>query len=208
MQYGTLVPNSGFMGTPIMESLYAQTGVMYSSMFLITIRIIMWAMGPSYFIKDSKMTKKQILNKALTHPCLVACYIGLVFMIFQIKLPVFMTKTITSISSCNTALTMILVGTILPEVPLRKIINKGSVYFSFIRLAFIPALTFGLGYFLSLRGVSLEVPTILTAMPGGMTMSLYAARYDSDAAFGTQAVVLSTLLSMITLPLIYMLIHA
>ena len=68
-------------------------------------------------------------------------------------------------------------------------------------LALLPAAAFGLGLLLGLDNVSHGVSVLMTGMPAGATAAILAARYESDAEFATKCVVLSTLISMVTLPL-------
>lgn len=65
----------------------------------------------------------------------------------------------------------------------------------------LPAVAFALGRALGLDPVSLGVSVLMTGMPAGATAAIFAARYDSDAPFATKCVVMSTLLSMLTLPM-------
>ena len=49
LQYCTIVPMSGFLGDPIAEGIYNEVGVLYTSIFLIPMRIVMWSVGTTYF---------------------------------------------------------------------------------------------------------------------------------------------------------------
>jgi len=73
--------------------------------------------------------------------------------------------------------------------------------FSVFRLAILPAVALGLGRLLGLDSVSLGVSVLMTGMPAGATAAIFAARYGSDAPFATKCVVMTTLASMLTLPL-------
>lgn len=201
LQYCTIVPMSGFLGNPIAEGLYDSLGVLYTSIFLIPMRIIMWSVGTTYFVANEKMDRKKVLRNVLTHPCLVAIYLGLFCMATQVHLPKVLTETVRYIGSCNSALTMFIVGTILADVRLVTIVNRDTLLFSVLRLALLPAAAFGLGRLLGLDTVSLGVSVLMTGMPAGATAAIFAARYDSDAPFATKCVVMTTLLSMLTLPL-------
>ena len=201
LQYCTIVPMSGFLGNPIAEGLYSSVGVLYTSIFLIPMRIIMWSVGTTYFIAGQTVDKKKVLKNVLTHPCLVAIYLGLICMATQVHLPGIITDTVRYIGSCNSALTMFIVGTILADVKLPTIFNRDTLLFSGLRLILLPAAAFGLGTLLGLESVSLGVSVLMTGMPAGATAAIFAARYDSDAPFATKCVVMSTLLSMITLPI-------
>ena len=200
LQYCTIVPMSGFLGNPIAEGLYGQLGVLYTSIFLIPMRIIMWSVGTSYFVAGAKIDRKKVLKNVLTHPCLVAVYLGLLCMVTQVRLPKLLTETARYIGSCNSALTMFIVGTILADVKIREIINRHALRFSVLRLALLPAAAYGLGLLLGLDTVSHGVSVLMTGMPAGATAAIFAARYESDAPFATKCVVCTTLLSMLTLP--------
>ena len=200
LQYCTIVPMSGFLGNPIAEGIYNEIGVLYTSIFLIPMRIIMWSVGTTYFVTNAEIDKKKVLKNVLTHPCLVAIYLGIFCMLTQIHLPKVITETVRYIGNCNSALTMFTVGTILADVKLSTIFNRDTTLFSILRLAILPALTFGLGSILQLDSTSLGISVLMTGMPAGATAAIFAARYNSDAPFATKCVVMTTLVSMLTLP--------
>jgi predicted permease len=201
LQYCTIVPMSGFLGNPIAEGLYDSLGVLYTSIFLIPMRIVMWSVGTTYFVADAKVEKKKVIRNILTHPCLMAVYLGLICMVTQIPLPAVITKTVGYVGSCNSAMTMFIVGTILADVQLSTIVNKDTVLFSIFRLLLLPAVALGAGTLLGLDTVALGVSVLMTGMPAGATAAIFAARYGSDANFATRCVVFTTLVSMVTLPL-------
>ena len=110
-------------------------------------------------------------------------------------------QPITYIGNCNSAITMFIIGTILAHVDLRTIVNKTTVWFSVFRLLLLPGIAFGLSLLLEMDRVAAGVSVIMTGMPAGSTAAIFAARYGSDAPFATKCVVLTTLLSMVTIPL-------
>ena len=201
LQYCTIVSNGGFLGNPVAEGVYGSLGLLYASMFLIPMRIVMWSVGTSYFISGASMDRKKVLHNVLTHPCLVAVYVGLAVMVAQLPLPTLVSQPIIHIGNCNSAITMFIIGTILAHVDLRTIVNKTTVLFSIFRLALLPAVAFGLCLLLGMDRVAAGVSVIMTGMPAGSTAAIFAARYGSDAPFATKCVVLTTLLSMVTIPL-------
>ncbi len=201
LQYCTIVPMSGFLGNPIAEGIYDELGVLYTSIFLIPMRVVMWSVGTTYFVADAEVDKKKVLKNVMTHPCLVAIYLGLFFMVTQIQLPSVVTETVRYIGTCNSALTMFIVGTILADVKLTTIFNRDTLTFSVFRLAILPAMALLVGRMLGLDNVSLGISVLMTGMPAGATAAIFAARYKSDAPFATKCVVMTTLVSMLTLPL-------
>lgn len=201
LQYSTIVPMSGFLGNPIAEGIYDELGVLYTSIFLIPMRIVMWSVGTTYFIADAAVDKKKVLKNVLTHPCLVAIYLGLFFMITQLPLPDVVTNTVRYIGNCNSAMTMFIVGTILTDVKPSELLKRDTFGFSAFRLVILPAIALGIGLVLGLDNTSLGISVLMTGMPAGATTAIFAARYHSDAPFAARCVVMTTLLSMISLPL-------
>lgn len=201
LQYSTIVPMSGFLGNPIAEGIYDELGVLYTSIFLIPMRIVMWSVGTTYFIADAAVDKKKVLKNVLTHPCLVAIYLGLFFMITQLPLPNVVTNTVRYIGNCNSAMTMFIVGTILTDVKPSELLKRDTFGFSAFRLVILPTIALGIGLVLGLDNTSLGISVLMTGMPAGATTAIFAARYHSDAPFAARCVVMTTLLSMISLPL-------
>ena len=199
LQYCTIVSMSGFLGNPVVEGVFGDLGLLYTAMFLIPMRVVMWSAGTTYFVAGST-DKKQVIKNVLTHPCLVAVYVGLVLMITQIQLPTMLVSAIKSVGGCNSALTMFIIGTILADVKLSTIVNPTTVAFSVFRLGLLPLIAFGVSLLFGLDTVACGVAVLMTGMPAGATAAIFAARYDSDAPFATRCVVLTTLISMFTLP--------
>lgn len=107
LRYGTIVSNGGFLGNPVIEGIYGMEGLFYASVFMLPVRIVMWSIGTSCFLKGSR---ENLVKKVLTHPCVAAIYLGLAAMISGIGFPVFLENTVSAISSCNTPLSMMLIG--------------------------------------------------------------------------------------------------
>ncbi len=204
LQYGTVCSNAGFMGNPITEGVFGAQGLVYASIFLIPQRIVMWSAGISYF--TGEQDRKKTMIKVLTHPCIFAVYIGLILMILPITLPAFVNKTISTISSCTTAMSMILIGTILANVNIKTIISKAVLYFTAIRLVLIPFLVYIGCVLFHVEPIVRGVAVLLAGMPAGSTTAILSAKYNGDYVFGTKCVVFTTLMSMITIPIWCMII--
>ena len=86
------------------------------------------------------------------------------------------------------------------DVKITTIFNKDTAMFSVFRLIILPAAALVVGLGLGLDATSLGISVLMTGMPAGATAAIFAARYDSDALFATRCVVMTTLMSMLTLP--------
>lgn len=81
----SIVPSSrrvDFLANPVTEGIYGSMGLLYTSIFLIPMRVIMWSVGTSYFVAEDT-DRKKVLKNIATHPCLVAVYVGMALMIFR-----------------------------------------------------------------------------------------------------------------------------
>jgi len=199
LQYGTVCSNAGFMGNPIAEGVYGAEGLMYASIFLIPQRIVMWSAGVSYFTESPD--RKTVVKKVLTHPCIIAVYIGLFLMITRLPLPAFLQNTIKSVGGCTTTVSMVLIGAILAEVEPGSILDWGIVKYAAIRLFLLPLLVYVSCRAFHVKPLLAGVSVLLTGMPAGSTNAILASKYDGDYIFATKCVVVTTLLSLVTIPL-------
>lgn len=198
-QYATVCSNSGFMGNPLAEGVFGNTGLLYASIFLIPQRIVMWTAGVSYFQKGTN--KKEVYKKVLRHPCMVATYIGLFIMAFQIPLLGPINATVKSLSNCCTALTMVYIGTILIDVDFKTMIDGKQIYFAIIRLFLIPITIFAVCRIARVDSLITGVCTLLSATPAGSTTSLLASKYEADEVAAAKCVVFTTAISCLTIPI-------
>lgn len=199
LQYGTICSNAGFLGNPVAEGVYGTMGLTLASIYLIPQRIVMWSAGISVFTESPD--KKTLVKKVITHPCIIACLLGILLMFSQLQLPGFLVSSIQALSNCNTALSMMVIGMILAEINLRQMFDRSVVYFTLIRLVLIPLLVYIPCRLLHTEGLVTGVCVLLAAMPAGATTSILASKYNGDAAFATNLVIFSTLISLITTPI-------
>lgn len=199
LQYATMVSNAGFLGNPIAEGVYGATGLMFASVYLIPQRIVMWSAGLSLFTESP--SKKEIVKKVLTHPCIIAVYIGMALMVTQITLPSFLGTTVRNLGGCTTSLSMLLIGTILAEVDFRTILSKTMIYYTLIRLVFIPLLVLIGCRVWGVDSLLTGVSVLLAGMPAGSTTAILAKKYDGDYIFATKCVVFTTFMSLFAIPI-------
>ena len=204
LRYGTIVSNAGFMGSPIAQGLYGDQGLLYASIYLIPMRAVMWSFGVTCFTGSKG---KGIFKKIATHPCIIAVLLGMILMIFQIPLPKGIEQTIRYAGNANTALSMIVIGNILAEVKASEILDRQAWWFCLIRLLLIPLLVLGGCTLIGIDELVKQVSVVLAGMPAAATTAILAAKYDSDAHFAAKIVFLSTLLSMLTVPLLCILMN-
>ena len=200
LQYATIVSNAGILGNAIAEGIFGDLGIMYAAVYTIPTRIFMWSVGLTYFTEAP--TKKELVKKVLTHPCILAVFFGFVLLITQVQLPGVVNQTIKTLANANTATCMILIGSILAGVPFKSLAGKDTLYYSFVRLILMPLLIWGGCRLTGIDSLVTNISVVLAGMPAASVTAILAEKYDSDAEFATRCVVLSTLLSVVTVPLL------
>lgn len=204
LQYATLVNNCGFLGLPIVSSILGEEGLVLAAIFIIPNRIFMWTAGVSIFSNDSD--RKQALLKVLRNPCMIAVYLGLIQAAVQAPIPEFAQKALTGLGNCTTPISMLLIGSMLTALTLDSFKDWSTLYYGVIRLAVLPIFALFFMKALGANEVLVACGVILTAMPAGSTTALLAQKYGADAAYGTKIVLTSVLLSMLSIPLITLLV--
>ena len=200
MRYAFQFSNCGYLGNPVIEGLYGAQGLVYASVFLLPVRLFMWSVGLECFQEDAGSFRKTI-RRALTHPCVLATILGVLWMFFPIKLPDFLYNTISGFNQCLTPLTMLVIGFIMAETDLRKMFCKDLFVITALRLLIQPMLVLAVCRLLNLETLVAEVVTVLVSMPVANTTALLASQHDCDYTFASNVVVFTTLVSMITIPI-------
>ena len=200
LRYATICSNAGFLGNPITEGIYGAEGLVLTSFYLIPQRIMMWSSRLSVFTEST--SRKEIVKKVLTHPCVITCEIGIVLMLTGWKLPAGLNGTVTALSNCNTAMSMMVIGMILADINLREFWDWTVVKYTVQRLIVIPAVVYVVCKYIlpiHLSPMVLGISVLLAGMPAGATTSILAEKYQVDSPFATKLVIFSTLLSLPTI---------
>lgn len=207
MRYAFQFSNCGYLGNPVIEGLYGAPGLVYASVFLLPVRLFMWSVGLECFQKGAGSLRKTI-ERALTHPCVVATILGVVWMFFPVGLPDFLYNTISGFNQCLTPMTMLVIGFIMAETDLKKMFCKDLFVITVLRLLIQPLAVLAVCRLLNLETLVAEVVTVLVSMPVANTTALLASQHDCDYTFASNVVVFTTLVSMITIPLYSLLVGA
>lgn len=199
LRYGTICSNAGFMGNPLAEGVFGSMGLTLASVYLIPQRVMMWSEGITVFTEAPG--KKALLKKVLTHPCILACMIGLFLMLTGLRPPVFVNDVISAVGNCNTAISMMVIGMVLADADPRTLLDKDILFYTVLRLVIIPFIVWVPCRLLHMDSLVMGVSVLLAAMPAGATTTILAAQYNGDSEFAVKLVVFSTAASLITTPL-------
>ena len=206
LTYGILVSNAGFLGNPVAEGVYGPMGLMLASVYLIPVRVIMWSKGIAIFSGESD--RRQTLRKVLTHPCVIACMVGIVIMLADLLagvsiVPEWLFDMLKTVGRCNTGLSMMVIGMILSDIDFAQLVDGLVIRYTVERLIVIPGvlglILLGLSRLGVVTGLAPNLAVLLAAMPAPATTSMLSSKYDCAPDFATKMVILSTLCSIPTI---------
>ena len=192
--------NAGFIGIPLAQAIIGEEGVFYIAASVALLNLFQWTYGV-YIMADRKdaISAKTIAE----NPVVIAIVIGVVLFVSQIPVPGIVTSTLGYIAGMNTPIAMILMGTYLAKLPLKKLLDKRAYGCVLFRLVIIPAVILLVFWVLPVSNADIALAAFLAAAtPVGANICVFAQQYDCDYEFSVVTVCLSTLLSVITVPLL------
>jgi len=204
----SMLGNIIYLGLPVISALYGTEGLLYGSIFTLVSSILMWTVGVAALSSDGKVFSRKNLIRILNINT-IAITIGFVLFLFSIKLPKIILDSVGALGATNTYLSMIFIGSVLYFANVRKMISNRAVYLlSVNRLLIIPLVLLGIFILINTFFPGLidrEVISVLvmqSAMPCMVNVVIMVNILGEDDGVATANVFVSTILSIITLPLI------
>lgn len=205
--------NTIFLGFPLILALYGPEGLLYATMFQLVSNILMWTIGVVVLSHGNGVSWKKSITKVL-NPNTIATLIGLVFFLLSVKLPDILVRPMSELGSANTWLSMLYIGAMLVFASVGDLLRNKSIYLiSFNRLIFAPAILISIFYILAeVVGIAPDklvssVIILEASMPCMVTVVIMAKEFGADDHLAVGNVFVSTIVSILTLPLVVMAIN-
>lgn len=206
VRFACTFSNAGYMGIPLIQALYGTEGTFYASAFLTMFNIILWTIG--CVMVNDKVKPKEIVKSILSTPVLYGVVLGIVIYLCQIPVPNFIVQPVAAIGNMNTPISMLIIGMIIAGSNMKVMITNKDIWFTIVmRMILIPAISVALFWLLGLNGMTVKVVLIQAACPTAAITSVFAIRYGHSEEIAAGAVVMTTLCSIVTLPLLAMLLQ-
>ena len=194
--------NPGFFGIPLVIASLGREYVFYAACFIAFLNIGQWTYGVSR-LTGQPLRQGFALKKLIRAPFVIAITVGLLLFATQLPLPGILRDGLSAAAGLNTPLAMFTVGIYLAQTDLKKMLKDRSLYaVSAVRLLLIPLAALGI---LSLFPANLNgmktVLLIAAACPVGSNVAVYAQLHGKDYPYAVETVVISTALSLATIPL-------
>lgn len=195
----TIFSNVGFMGFPVIAALFGTIALLYASLFLIPFNVLIYTYGISV-MKGEKtgFQLRKILNVGV-----VSCVITLFIYLTKLPIPIVIENAVDSISGLAAPLSMMIIGDSLTKVNLKKLFcNARMLVFSGIKLLVIPLVGVSVIKLLGLNPMLTGVCMVMLSTPVGSMNAMLAQQYGGDYELASQGVTITTLLAVVTMPLV------
>lgn len=201
LRFTAIFSNCGFMGLPLIYAVFGSEGVFYGSFYIVTFQAVLWSYG--YMMFGGKESKAQIIKRLLVHPTFIALYLGLIVFLFSIPIPGTIKGAIKAVGDMTMPLSMLIIGGVISTAKLITVFSDWRVYLSsFIRLIVMPLLYFALAFLIGVPELPAGVLVAALAMPAAANTTIFSEMFDKDSVFASKCVTVSTLLSIVTAPIV------
>lgn len=193
--------NIGFMGIPIISSIFPERGMLYIAVFTIIDQLVLWTLGVK--LTTPSGGKGTFTPKKLVNPCTVAIVLAVVFVVAGIKMPPLLNTALDKIGGTATPLAMIYLGGVFACMDIRKYIRFKEFYgIVGVKMVIFPILFYLLvGLFPISAEIHLTI-ALLAAMPAMSSIVMMAKASNSEGDYAMGGIFVTTVCSIITLPVV------
>ncbi len=190
--------NIGFMGIPIISSIFPDYGMLYIAVFTIIDQMVLWTLG----VKLTTPGGKGSFNpKKMINPCTVAVVLSVVFVVIGLKLPSLLNTALEKIGATATPLAMIYLGGVFACMDVVKYLRIKEFY----GIVAVKMLLFPLAYFLILKLLPLDpnihlTIALLASMPAMSSIVMMAQASGSEGDYAMGGILVTTVCSIVTIP--------
>lgn len=194
--------NTGFMGYPVLLDVFGQEAVFYASLIHMAFNFFVYTYAIMCLTKGDDSEFKLNFKQLLT-PGIILIFVGIFIYLFDIQLPSVLMDTINSVGSLTAPLSMMMIGSSLAVYPIKDSFTDWRSYvFAFVRLMIVPFVTMIMCRLLHIDAYYANITIITNAMPVGSMVLMLATQYNANVKIVTRNIVVSTLLSVIAIPIV------
>lgn len=194
--------NTGFMGYTVLLDVFGQEAVFYASLIHMAFNFFVYTYAIMCLTKGDDSEFKLNFKQLLT-PGIILIFVGIFIYLFDIQLPSVLMDTINSVGSLTAPLSMMMIGSSLAVYPIKDSFTDWRSYvFAFVRLMIVPFVTMLICRLIHIDPYYANITIITNAMPVGSMVLMLATQYNANVKIVTRNIVVSTLLSVITIPIV------
>lgn len=196
--------NVGFIGYPIIASIFGHSSIFYACILNVinTLTIFVWGV---MFVKGSK--ENSFDWHLLLSPSMIATYVSIVIVVFGWRTPACIAQPCTMLGNMTVPAALMVIGSSIAGMPLRRMVGNIGIYtMCILRLLVIPLAMYYLIAALHVDHRVAAINAVLVGMPVASFGTMFCMKYEKDVTVMAQGTFLSTLLSVLSIPLLAFLI--
>lgn len=199
-QFMTIFSNIGFMGFPVIESIFGSSAVFFAAIINLVFNVFCYSYG-IYLISESNELSFDI--KTLINPGIILSIIAIIIYITNIEVSPIIKEVTSMVGGITTPLAMMLIGSSLAQIPIKEVFLEKRLYpYTFIKQVIIPIIfLLVLKYFVT-NELILGIIIITSAMPVGTITIMFCNEYEGNIKLASKAIFITTLFSVITIPVL------
>ena len=205
--FSLMFANVGFIGYPIVASIFGPKAVFYAALLNVPNTFFIFTAG--VMLVKGEYSIRQFNPKVLLSPALIGAFIAALLVAFGVHTPEMIARPITMVGNITVPAALMIIGSSMARLPLHEIIGSGKVYAtSFLRLVIVPLSVYFLFRLCGVNTLINNINTVVIAMPVASFGTMFCMKYGRNPSLMTEATFITTLFSIITIPLITLLFGA
>ena len=208
MRFSVVFSNAAFMAVPLQEALLGSDGVFYGAAYIAIFNLLLWSYGLVLMSKKDSSADEQTqrtlsIKKLVFNPGVIGLVVGVVFFLTSFTLPEVIATPVSHLAALNTPVPMIIVEYHLADARILSALKDPKVYLTmFLRLLAVPLITLGVFLLCGIHNIMMAAIVIAASAPVGASVTMFSSKFGQDTELSVNLVSISTLLSIITMPLI------
>jgi len=207
--FALMFGNVGFMGYPVVASIFGQQAVFYAAVLNVVNTFAVFTIGTILVVGDLS-DKRHFQKKVLYSTPMLSAYLAMLIVALGIDgIPGVISQPLTMIGNITVPAALLIIGSSMSQLSARSMLGNMTVYSTTVfRLLLIPI---GLYYLCSALGFDsyvVNINTLVVAMPVATYGTILCLKYNRDTTLITETTLITTLLSMLTIPLLTILFTA
>jgi len=198
--YMTIWSNVGFMGFPVIASIFGEGAIFYATIFNLIFNVSNFTLGIMLMSKEGKNALD--FNKFLS-PGMLSSIAAVIMFFTHLKFPELLNDALKTVGDVTTPLAMIVIGISLSGIAVKSVFTEIRLYpYVIIKQILLPLLAWGILKNVISNPYLLGIIVVIIAMPVATSSVLFANRYENNVALATKGVFITTLASVVTIPII------
>lgn len=204
--FAMMFGNVGFMGYPVVASIFGHEAVFYAAVLNVVNTFAVFTVGTILVTGKGEVEGPHFQKKVLYSTPMLSAYLTMLIVALEIdNIPACISQPLTMIGDITVPAALLIIGSSMSQLPLRALMGNATVYITTVmRLVVVPVAMYFLCLLLGFNPYVVNINTVVIAMPVATYGTILCLKYNRDTSLMAEVTFITTLLSMITIPLLVM----